>query len=143
MSITQIQQQLTQLNNNTANVNYQKGRENLGSSAIGKDGFLQLMMTQLKLQNPLEPVDNTQQLLQQASFTQVEELQKLNATLGRTSSLNQAAGLVGNNVTYTNANGTQAQGRVDSATFSNNALILTIGGQQVDASKVTALHANP
>jgi hypothetical protein len=30
---------------------------------------------------------------------------------------------------------------VDSATFTNNALVLNIGGKQVDATQITALHA--
>jgi flagellar basal-body rod modification protein FlgD len=98
-------------------------------------------MTQLKLQNPLEPVDNTQQLLQQASFTQIEELQKLNSTLSRTTALNEAAGFVGKEVSYKVGNGPDVRGRVDSATFTNNALVLNIGGKQVDATQITALHA--
>lgn len=41
---------------------------------LGKDAFLQLMMTQLAHQDPLSPMDNAAMIDQMATFTSVEQL---------------------------------------------------------------------
>ncbi len=48
-------------------------------SALGKDQFLLLLTTQLKYQDPLQPVDNQQMISQLAQFSQLEELQGLSS----------------------------------------------------------------
>ncbi len=51
------------------------------SSELGKDQFLLLLTTQLKYQDPLKPVDNTQMIAQLAQFSQLEELQGLSSKI--------------------------------------------------------------
>jgi flagellar basal-body rod modification protein FlgD len=51
------------------------------SSALGKDQFLLLLTTQLKYQDPLQPVDNQQMIAQLAQFSQLEELQGLSSKI--------------------------------------------------------------
>lgn len=41
---------------------------------LGKDAFLELMMTQLSNQDPLEPMDNAAMIEQMATFSSVEQL---------------------------------------------------------------------
>jgi flagellar basal-body rod modification protein FlgD len=41
---------------------------------IGKEAFLQLLVAQVKNQNPMNPTDGVQFLSQLAQFTQVEQL---------------------------------------------------------------------
>jgi flagellar basal-body rod modification protein FlgD len=43
------------------------------SPAIGKDAFLQLLVAQIKNQNPLNPADGVQFLSQLAQFSQLEQ----------------------------------------------------------------------
>lgn len=50
-------------------------------SALGKDAFLQLLVTQLKNQDPLSPTDNTQFVSQMAQFSSLESMQNLNTTV--------------------------------------------------------------
>ena len=47
---------------------------NSASDALGQDTFLQLLVTQLKYQDPLNPMDSAQSLLQTAQFTMVDKL---------------------------------------------------------------------
>ncbi len=47
-----------------------------------KNEFLQLLVAQLKGQNPLDPMDGTQFVSQLAQFSSLEELTSINATLG-------------------------------------------------------------
>ncbi|MEG1042248.1 flagellar hook assembly protein FlgD [Pseudomonas sp. NUPR-001] len=73
-------------------------------SALGKDAFLQLLVTQMKNQNPLDPQENGEFVAQLAQFSSLESMQTLNesvATIGGaflSSIALQASSLVGRNV---------------------------------------------
>lgn len=48
---------------------------------LGKDAFLKLMITQLRYQDPLEPMDNQESIAQMAQFSALEQMQNLNANM--------------------------------------------------------------
>jgi len=52
-----------------------------GTSELGKDEFLQLLVTQLKYQDPLEPMDNTEYISQLAQFSTLEYMGNMNTTM--------------------------------------------------------------
>jgi|BarGraIncu00222A_1022003.scaffolds.fasta_scaffold341055_1 flagellar basal-body rod modification protein FlgD len=53
------------------------------SSALGKEQvFLQLLVAQIKNQDPLNPTDGTQFMSQLAQFSSLEQLISLNTTVG-------------------------------------------------------------
>ncbi|MBZ9785002.1 flagellar hook assembly protein FlgD [Pseudomonas sp. REP124] len=75
-----------------------------GKKALGKDAFLQLLVTQLKNQNPLEPQGNGEFVAQLAQFSSLEGITSLNDTVtgiagafGSSQAL-QASSLVGRSV---------------------------------------------
>jgi flagellar basal-body rod modification protein FlgD len=45
-----------------------------GSSVATKENFLQLLVAQIKNQNPLQPADGTQFLSQLSQFTEMEQM---------------------------------------------------------------------
>jgi len=49
--------------------------------ALGKDQFLQLLVAQMKNQDPMNPMDGTQMAAQLAQFSSVEQLTQINETL--------------------------------------------------------------
>lgn len=61
-------------------VNQQK----LKSQALGKDAFLELMMTQLAHQDPLSPLDNQEMIAQMAQFSSVEQMGAMNENMEKT-----------------------------------------------------------
>ena len=75
-----------------------------GSSSLGKDAFLQLLVTQLKNQNPLDPQDNTAFVAQLAQFSSLEGITSLNESVNsitgglQSSQALQASSLVGRSV---------------------------------------------
>ena len=75
-----------------------------GSSSLGKDAFLQLLVTQLKNQNPLDPQDNTAFVAQLAQFSSLEGITSLNESVTaitgglQSSQALQASSLVGRSV---------------------------------------------
>ncbi|MCK4306901.1 flagellar hook capping protein, partial [candidate division WOR-3 bacterium] len=48
---------------------------------MGKDEFLKLLTIQLKYQDPLQPMGNTEFLAQLAQFTSLEQLMNMNGNL--------------------------------------------------------------
>lgn len=63
---------------------------NQKKDAFGQDAFLTLMVTQLKNQNPLEPIKNQEFLAQLSSFTTASGVQELNQSFGSLSSALQS-----------------------------------------------------
>lgn len=64
------------------------------NSSLDKEAFLQLLVAQMKYQDPLEPTSNTEYISQLATFSSLEEMQNLNSTM----EANQATNLVGKTV---------------------------------------------
>ncbi|WP_431475153.1 flagellar hook assembly protein FlgD [Marinobacter sp. KM021] len=75
-----------------------------GGSELGKDAFMELMLAQLKNQNPLDPQDNGDFIAQLAQFSSLEEMQNLSSTVEdvagqfRSSQALQASAMVGKTV---------------------------------------------
>lgn len=100
------------------------GQSKTKSSSLGQDEFLKLMMTQLKNQDPMKPLDSGEFLSQIAQFGTVSGIQDLQASFKTLSSsiysnqALQASSLVGRTVLVPSTNaalaaGGQVSGAVD------------------------------
>jgi len=69
--------------------NYQASQTqaNKDNSTLGKDAFLQLLVTQMKYQDPLDPQDNGEYLAQLAQFSALEQMTNVADGLGEVSKL--------------------------------------------------------
>jgi len=99
---------------------------------VNYDSFLQLLIAQLKNQDPTAPVDASEQLAQLASFSQVEQTiqtnQKLDSLLTGIS-LTQASGYVGK---YIESADGSAKGTIASVKIYTDGIIATLeGGEKV------------
>lgn len=56
-------------------------------NSLGKEAFLQLLVTQMQYQDPLNPQADTEFISQLAQFSSLEQMQNLNTTFSNTSSL--------------------------------------------------------
>ncbi|MDH0749133.1 flagellar hook assembly protein FlgD [Pseudomonas sp. GD03842] len=80
------------------------GDSTTGANSLGKDAFLQLLVTQMQNQNPLDPQDNSQFVAQLAQFSSLESIQNLNTSVDaiggmyQSSQALQASSLVGRSV---------------------------------------------
>ena len=61
------------------------------SSSLGKDDFLQLLVAQMKYQDPMEPTSNTEYIQQYATYSELEQMMNMSETMD----LQRASGLVG------------------------------------------------
>jgi flagellar basal-body rod modification protein FlgD len=51
------------------------------SKTLGQADFIRLMTTQMKMQDPLEPVDNKEMIAQMAQFSSLAGIDQINQTL--------------------------------------------------------------
>jgi flagellar basal-body rod modification protein FlgD len=110
-----------------------------GPNAMGKDAFLQLMVTQMKYQDPLQPQDNSQFLAQLAQFTALEQMTNISQTddqllqavktVQTMQQLSFEHQLIGTNVEVVDSNGNTVSGTVDAIQFQQGEPQLVIQGQ--------------
>ena len=100
------------------------------ASSMDKDSFLQLLVAQMKYQDPMEPTSNTEYIAQYAQFSELEAMQNLSSNMD----IQRATGLVGKEVLVksTGASGepVYTQGRVDFVSMEGNKAYMTINGQK-------------
>lgn len=108
-------------------------------NGMDKDAFLQLLVAQMKYQDPLEPTSNTEYISQYATFSQVEQMQNMAATM----ELSRASSMVGKlvEVSTTDSNGETKtiQGMVEYVTYENNKAYVSIEGTLYAADDVTSV----
>ena len=104
MSYINTSDALVDITNSTTKVRAEKAAQSTGKSDLDQDAFLQLLMAQMKNQDPLKPMDSSQFLSQQAQFTQISELQKLNKSVSSSNQMIQASSLIGKQVGLTDPN---------------------------------------
>ena len=96
------------------------------NSSLDKDAFLQLLVAQMKYQDPLEPTSNTEYISQLATFSELEEMQNMTSGMN----LQRASALVGQyvfmKVTDGSGNTTYPEGKVDYVVYENNKAYLSI-----------------
>lgn len=89
----------------------QAAAKKTGNDALDKDAFLQLLITQLKYQDPLDPQDNSAFVAQLAQFSSLEQMTNVATNMENLSSIvnnidtsvlvGQLSGMIGQNVTWT------------------------------------------
>lgn len=109
------------------------------SSGMGKDAFLQLLVAQMKYQDPLEPTSNTEFISQYATFSQVEQMQNMAATMELTRASSMVGKLVAVETTDKMGDVKQLQGMVQYVTYENGKAYVSIEGNLYSADDVTAI----
>jgi flagellar basal-body rod modification protein FlgD len=98
---------------------------------LDKDGFLKLLVAQLRSQDPMSAVSNEEimgQMTQLSMVEQVTNLTKANEELVSRMQTSQALGLIGHQVTYTTDDGIPGTGTVEKVVFDEGVAKLTVGG---------------
>jgi len=126
-------------------------------SVLGKDDFLKLLITQLRYQNPLEPMDNTEYISQMASFSALEQMTNLNTSFNKLASVlydylipqmqwQHATQMLGREVTYLNPSTDEdaeeyLTGIIDSVLAKDGQIYFMINGSKIPVSSIIEILA--
>lgn len=117
------------------------------ASALGgldSDAFLQLMIAQMRYQDPLAPSDPSAMMQQTSVLAQTEMIQQLAQAQQQLLGLQQAAiaqDLVGTEVTAQAADGSSISGTVEAVRFTASGPALVIDGAEVPFQATSELRA--
>ena len=114
----------------------------IASASLGytQDMFMKLLIAQLKNQNPMEPMDNSEFTSQLAQMGQLEQLTTLNSSFERSlrgQELINAQALIGSRVRYADESGNYTlEGTVSGARLDDGQVKLVVGTSLVPLSSV-------
>ena len=122
------------------------------SGEVGAADFMTLLTTQLRNQNPLQPMSDADFLGQLAQFSQLEQSQTQTRTLESLrldfasdrslQGLAQASGLIDRDIDFLNSEtGAQESGRVTGVSFGEGLIQLQIGDRLVPLGNVVSIQA--
>ncbi len=124
----------------------------MGNSAIASASniqmdYMKLLSTQLRNQNPLEPMNNSDMASQLAQFSQLAQTEKLNANFEKVLSnaqLGYASSLLGRDVTFAVEDELGEQqvvtGKVDKASGGSGAeVLLGVGNHQISLDEIISV----
>ena len=100
----------------------------VSKTQVDYQSFLKLLVAQMKNQDPTNPMDSTQYMAQLAAFSQVEQSVQMNTKLDRmlqSSTLEQAASIIGR--TVTSADGATT-GKVEEVRLVSNGIVAMLEG---------------
>ena len=95
-----------------------------GTSSLGMDAFLQLLVTQLQYQDPLDPMDDKEFVAELAQFSSLEQLTEINSgiegltSIGQEQQLIGAVNFIGKTIEATGTAVSLTEGEASSVTFS-------------------------
>ena len=107
-------------------------------STTSKDEFLNLLVIQLKNQDPLDPMKNENFLTQLAQFSSLESLQNIDKQAGYSSTA-EAAGLIGKTVNAESEDYGTVSGKVEAVEINSSGTLLQIGSALISLDEVTGV----
>ncbi len=124
------------------------------SEEMGEDTFMQLLVTQLQNQDPLNPTQNEEMIAQLAQFSSLEQLSELNdnilglAVLQQSNALMEqltsSSALIGQSVKYVDpTTGDEGWGTVGSVKIVDGLAVLSIDGGDVPLANVLEVGTDP
>lgn len=99
------------------------------SNSVDYNTFLQLLVAEMKNQDPTNPMDTSQYMSQFAQLSTVEQAMQTNSKLDAllsSQSLSQANGLIGKTVSFTDSTGASFSGKVVSVSINSDGSIATL-----------------
>ncbi|MBP1991334.1 flagellar hook capping FlgD N-terminal domain-containing protein [Paenibacillus eucommiae] len=111
---------------------------------LGKDDFLKILITQMKYQDPSQPMQDKEFIAQMAQFTSVEQLSNMAGEMKLLrQSLGMASGLIGQSVTWLGKDelgySVTKSGIVDSITFKDDKQWINVKGEAITLDQLTKI----
>lgn len=114
-------------------------KDTTGSNDLDKDAFLQLLVTQMQYQDPLNPGDSTEYMSQLAQYSSLEATMNISTTLDKGNGLNLVGQYVIMNTTDSAGNTDMISGLVEYATVKDGEVLLSINDTYYPASDLDSV----
>lgn len=119
------------------------GTSTVSATSEDKQMFLELMVAQLRYQDPLNPADSGEFLAQSAQFTALEKMQDVSDRVGALLGAQMAFGagaMVGQQVSWLDTDATTTHsGTIDGVTFGADGPVFDIGGSEVPLAQLLSV----
>lgn len=119
-------------------------------NVLGKDDFLKLLVTQLRNQDPLNPMEDRDFIAQTAQFSTLEQMQNLSETMkigldnllylqehaGTYQAIFNSMNLVGKEIEAVNEEGKKVSGIVEKVNFTDKGAFAVIKGEKINVFNI-------
>ena len=98
---------------------------------LGKDGFLKILVEQMRHQDPNQPGDSQDSINQMTQFSMLEQLTNMATAMTEAqddAAMTKAVGLIGRTATWLDAAGAKQSGLVESVQAGEDGPTLTVAG---------------
>lgn len=115
------------------------------SGSLDKQAFLELLITQLRNQDPSSPMDSNALMQQTTQMASMESLTEISTTSREAFALQMraaAAALVGQTVSYANGSETLT-GTVTAVSYAGAVPTVTVGGKEIPLDAVATVTSTP
>ena len=110
--------------------------------SIGVQDFTKMLVAELKNQDPMEPMKNSDMLQQISQIRAISSSDQLSTTLQSVllgQNVATAGNLIGRSVTGLDGNGARVTGTVNSVSIANGAATLNVGSSTLSLTNVTQI----
>lgn len=119
-------------------------KSDIQRETLDKNAFFKLLITQLKYQDPLKPMENTEFISQMAQFSSLEQMQNMNESMDqflKVQGLSEGASLIGKNIeTYATDDNEALKGKVVKVTFADGKIFAhTEEGAKINIDEIKAI----
>ncbi|WP_398476200.1 flagellar hook assembly protein FlgD [Tardiphaga sp.] len=117
------------VNTNSSTTNTTATSSSKSAGMIDYNGFLQLLIAQMRNQDPTNPTDSTEYMSQLAQLSTVEQAVQTNAKLDSllsSSAIQQAEGLIGRTASFTDESGQTTSSKIKEVTIISGGAVATL-----------------
>jgi len=116
------------------------------AQVLGKDDFLKLLITQLRHQDPMNPIEDKDFIAQLAQFSSLEQMQQLTTTMNtmmdsqqKLTALAQATSMIGKVVEVFSHDEEHLYGKVSGVQFKSGWPEIIVDGKLYDFTEVVSI----
>ncbi|MFF1572697.1 flagellar hook capping FlgD N-terminal domain-containing protein [Leifsonia sp. NPDC058292] len=110
--------------------------------SLDGEAFMNLLVTQLRNQDPSSPMDTNQMISQTTQLAMMEKLTNMDSTNQENFALQMrmaAANLVGHTVSYIDKDGATKTGLASSVSYEGSVPVVTVGDQKINLDSISGV----
>jgi flagellar basal-body rod modification protein FlgD len=110
--------------------------------SLDSEAFMNLLVTQLRNQDPSSPMDTNQMIAQTTQLAMMEKLTNMDSTNQENFALQMrmaAANLVGHTVSYIDKDGATKTGLASSVSYEGSVPVVTVGDQKIALDSISGV----